>query len=248
MSNNLSRPSRGKNCLIAGAGGGIGLALLERLIDDPSIERIVATHRAPVTSTNTKVVWRNVDFERPHTIAATHSWLGRHLEHLDYFLCATGCLHDGSMKPEKSLRDIDAGQMQRSLLINAVGPLQLLALLAPLMKRSTAPKVMLLSAQVGSIEDNGLGGWYSYRAAKSALNMGLKTAAIEAARWRTDPVFMSVHPGTTHSALSKPFVGRRKQPVRSTACTAAALHNLLSRATSEHHGGFYNARGDRLPW
>ena len=246
MDTQFKRPNI--RCFIAGAGGTIGQALLSRLTEDPQVDQIIATHRKPLSSTHPKVTWCTMDFEHPSTIACTSSQLTEQLDRLDYFICATGHLHDKQFQPEKSLSKLNLAQMQHSFLVNAAGPLQLLATLEPLLKRAANPKVQILSAQVGSIQDNRLGGWYGYRAAKAALNMGLKTAAIEASRWRNQPVFMAVHPGTTRSALSRPFITRHKGPVRDAAQTAHALYRLLQQADPSHHGGFFNAQGERLPW
>ena len=102
--------------------------------------------------------------------------------------------------------------------------------------------------QVGSIEDNQLGGWYSYRMSKAALNMGIKTAAIEIARWRNSPVLIAVHPGTTHSGLSKPFVQRRKAPVQTADAAALRLLALEQSLRPEQHGSFVTLDAKSLPW
>ena len=93
-----------------------------------------------------------------------------------------------------------------------------------------------------------MGGWYSYRMSKAALNMGIKTAAIEMARWKNDPVLVAVHPGTTHSPLSKPFVVRRKAPVQSAATAGARLHQLIEQLTPEDSGSFLTLDRKILPW
>jgi NAD(P)-dependent dehydrogenase (short-subunit alcohol dehydrogenase family) len=224
--------------------------MLQQLAVDPDIGHIEATHRLPVAGGEfcDKVSWRTLDLEAVDSIEQNlRHWLDT-LDRLDCLICTAGILHDGELMPEKRLPQLQSADMHRIFQINAAGPLALLAGLEPLLKRAQRPKVFFLSAQVGSIEDNDLGGWYSYRMSKAALNMGLKTAAIEAGRWRNDAVVMAVHPGTTRTRLSAPFIRNRKQRVRSARETATQLCALLKRADAEHHGGFYTAAGKRLPW
>lgn len=236
--------------LLIGAQGGIGRALLERLVADPDVGHIEATHRIPIFDGKDcdKVRWRTLDLESADSIERnTQRWLDE-FSSLEFLICTAGVLHDSDLQPEKRLQQLQGGNMHRLFQINAAGPLTLLAGLEPLLKKAQRPKILVLSAQVGSIEDNQLGGWYSYRMAKAALNMGLKNVAIEATRWRNQAVVMAVHPGTTLSRLSAPFTRNRKQPVRSAAETAACLHDLLKTADAQHHGGFFTAQGRRLPW
>lgn len=238
------------NCLLVGASGGIGHALLLRLLDDPEIGHIEATGRTglPPAAQSAGAHWQALDLASDDSIQGNRlRWL-ESLDHLDYLVFATGMLQDEQQRPEKRLAALDGNNAQRSLRVNCIGPLLLLAALEPLLKKAASPKVIFLSAQVGSIEDNELGGWYSYRMAKAALNMGIKSAAIEFSRWRNDPVIMAVHPGTTHSSLSAPFTRNRKQRVRPATETAGNIHHLMKSAHSAHHGGFFTAEGAPLPW
>ena len=148
----------------------------------------------------------------------------------------------------KSIASLRIANMEASYRLNASGPLALFARRAPLLKVSSTPRALFLSAQIGSIEDNKLGGWFSYRMAKAALNMGIKTAAIEAQRWRNGAVVLAVHPGTTSSVLSQPFVAQRKRPGRSAADTAQQIYSLLSNVGEAHNGTFLTAEGRELPW
>ena len=237
-------------CILVGAYGGIGRALLGKLVEDPAIGKIEATHRIPVFDGGAcgQVAWRTLDLESPDSIEHnTQRWLDE-LESIEYFIRTAGVLHDSDLQPEKRLQQLRSSNLHRLFQVNAAGPMLLLAGLEPLLKRARRPKVMVLSAQVGSVEDNRLGGWHSYRMSKAALNMGLKNVAIEAGRWRNDAVVIAVHPGTTHSQLSAPFVRNRKQPVRSAAQTAEHLYHLLTTAGPQHHGGFFTAQGQPLPW
>lgn len=118
---------------------------------------------------------------------------------------ATGLLHDSTVRPEKSLRDLDQESLTRLFAVNAVGPALVAKYFVPLLPKHGRCVFAALSARVGSISDNRLGGWYGYRASKAALNMLIKTMAIEVARARPDAICVGLHPGTVDSALSKPF-------------------------------------------
>ncbi len=236
--------------MLIGAQGGIGQAMLHKLAADPDIRHIEATHRIPVAVNGAcdKVSWRTLDLESDVSIEQNvRRWVTT-LERVDCLICTAGVLHDSELMPEKRLSQVQTAHLHRVFQINAAGPLALLAGLEPLLKRARKPRILFLSAQVGSIEDNELGGWYGYRMSKAALNMGLKTAAIEASRWRNDAVVMAVHPGTTRTRLSAPFIRNRKQRVRPPQETAEQLYALLKSAGPQHHGGFFTAAGARLPW
>jgi NAD(P)-dependent dehydrogenase (short-subunit alcohol dehydrogenase family) len=120
-------------------------------------------------------------------------------------LIATGLLHEGEHMPERGFKDVDADWMARSYAINAIGPALLMKHFLPLLPKTGTPILAALSARVGSIGDNRLGGWHGYRAAKAALNMLVANAAIEAKRQSPRAIVVGLHPGTVDSALSKPF-------------------------------------------
>lgn len=237
-----------KNVLLAGATGGIGSALLEELLGDPGVGHIFATTRAAPGSEHPNVSWLKLDYLAPATIEAVAAAAARHAPTLDTFICATGYLHGKQGQPEKSLAALDAKHMEHYFRVNAAGPLSLFAACAGLLRSTEAPQIAFLSAQVGSIEDNHLGGWYSYRMAKAALNMGIKSASVEVARWGKGASVIAVHPGTTHSRLSEPFVARRKAAVRTAPETARKLYQLFRSVNAEHNGRFLTADGDPLPW
>ena len=236
-----------RRILVLGASGAIGGAMLRSLAAAPDAAQIIAASRsrAPLPD---GVQWHPLDYEQPGRVAQLAATLAQQFDALDEFICATGHLHDDQMAPEKSLSALEPQALQRSYLINAAGPLAMFAACAPLLRRASAPRAMFLSAQVGSIGDNHLGGWYAYRMAKAALNMGVRTAAIEAARWRCRAAVVAVHPGTTHSGLSKPFVANRKAPVASAQETGARLCGLLGELGPEHNGQFLNWRGQPIEW
>jgi NAD(P)-dependent dehydrogenase (short-subunit alcohol dehydrogenase family) len=237
-----------KQVMLAGATGGIGSALLQQLLRDSGVGRIFATTRGQPNCEHDKITWLTLDY----TVAGSPQQLVEavtsHTAMLDQLICATGYLHGAHGQPEKSLSALALSDMEYSYRVNAAGPMTLFSACVPLLRKAEQAKIAVLSAQVGSIEDNHLGGWFSYRMAKAALNMGIKSASIEAARWRNGASVVAIHPGTTHSDLSKPFVARRKQPVRSAAETGAKLYHLIQTADAGDNGRFLTADGNSLPW
>ena len=154
-------------------------------------------------------------------------------------------LHDGNLMPEKRLADLNYEQMQAIFQTNTMGPALLMRHFLPLLDDERAIMAML-SAKVGSIGDNQLGGWYSYRASKAALNMLVKTVAIEVARKQKHSVLVALHPGTVNSRLSRPFRGELiGRPAHDAASDMLTVLNTLRPSDS---GAFLAYDGTRLPW
>lgn len=160
---------------------------------------------------------------------------------------ATGWLHGDGRLPEKALRQVDAAHMAHAFAVNAIGPALLMKHFLPLLPREGRAVFATLSAKVGSIGDNRLGGWHSYRAAKAALNQLVRTAAIELARTHPHAVCVAVHPGTVDTPLSAPF-SRSGLTVRPPAEAASRLLAVLADLTSERSGCFIDHTGTDLPW
>jgi NAD(P)-dependent dehydrogenase (short-subunit alcohol dehydrogenase family) len=147
--------------------------------------------------------------------------------------------------PEKKLDDLNTEQLEELMKINAIGP----ALTVRHFSKLLDPKhsiMVTLSAKVGSIEDNRLGGWYSYRASKAALNMLIKTASIEWARTKPNTALIAMHPGTVNSRLSKPFRG--EQIGRPAHDAVADMFRVIESLKKEDSGSFLSYSGERLPW
>ena len=164
---------------------------------------------------------------------------------LHLIVLATGFLHTPDQMPEKRLADLDATALERSFRVNTIGPALVLRHFAPLLARQRSV-MALLSAKVGSIGDNRLGGWYGYRASKAALNMVVKTAAIELRRSHPGAVLVALHPGTVSSALSRPFRG--EEIGRPAAVAAAQMLTTLDALQAEDSGSFVAYDGKSLPW
>ena len=156
---------------------------------------------------------------------------------LDMVIVATGILHEGEMMPEKSLKDLNAEKFHRLFEVNTIAPILIAKHFLPKLNRETRSIFAALSARVGSISDNHLGGWYSYRASKAALNMVIKNLAIEISRSNKKAIIVGLHPGTVDSNLSKPF--QRNVPQRKlfkSEYSTQKLLEVLANLTSKQSG------------
>ena len=220
--------------LVVGSSGALGQAFCHLLREDPGCAGVTELSRATQPG---------FDLLEPASItAAVQSLAAQAPYHL--VLIATGVLHDAEIQPEKSLAAIDAEAMQKVFQINSIGPAVLLQQLLPLLERKGA--LAVLSARVGSIADNRLGGWYAYRASKAALNMLLKTAAIEQARRYPEARLLSLHPGTVVSPLSQPFRG--SAAARPALQAAAELLAVVDNSKASDSGSFVAYDGASVPW
>lgn len=165
----------------------------------------------------------------------------------DLVFIATGLLHDAQQQPEKSVRMLDKVALDRSFAINATGPALVIRHVLPLVPRDRPAVIAALSARVGSIGDNRLGGWHAYRASKAALNMLLKTIAIELARTHKELALVALHPGTVDTGLSQPFQGNVPEGrLFSPETSAAHLLEVIETLGPPHSGGHYDWAGKAI--
>jgi NAD(P)-dependent dehydrogenase (short-subunit alcohol dehydrogenase family) len=164
----------------------------------------------------------------------------------DLVLVATGALEIAGAEPEKTLRAVTAQALADQFALNAAGPMLVLKHALPLIARDRPAVFAALSARVGSIGDNRLGGWHSYRAAKSALNQLMHGAAIELARTHKQLCVACLHPGTVQTAFTEKYLGRH--PAVTADHAAERLVDVLSRLTPQHTGGFYDYAMKEIPW
>ena len=230
--------------LVVGASGGVGAALVAAL--QARGETVWAWSRAgdpPVDITDEASVRAAAALLQAQLLAD-----GRTLRRV---WVATGVLHGqtpdgGAMAPERSWRDIRPEALLRQFEVNALGPMLLLKHLLPLLPKRAPSWVACLSARVGSVGDNRLGGWYSYRASKAALNQLVHTAAIELARSHPQAVVVSLHPGHVATGLSAAFGGNL--PSVSPEVAAGNLLDVLSALTPAQTGGFFDWAGKPIVW
>lgn len=173
--------------VVIGAGGGIGAALVEALAEEEN--DVVALARA------------DLDLTDEASIASAAAKVAK----ADLVVVATGLLHDAEHGPEKALRDLDPVWLARQYAVNAIGPALVAKHFLPILPRTGRSVFAALSARVGSISDNRLGGWYGYRASKAALNQLIRTLAVEDKRRNDRGIVVALHPGTVDTRLSKPF-------------------------------------------
>ena len=150
-------------------------------------------------------------------------------------------------RPEKTWSELDCSQMSRSFALNAIGPALIMKHVLPLLPRQGKAVFATLSARVGSIGDNHLGGWYSYRASKAALNQFVRTASIELRRRQPEAICVALHPGTVDTSLSSPF-GKAGLDVQSPDVAAKRLIAVIAALSPRDTGGFFDHRGERVQW
>ena len=234
--------------LVVGCGG-IGTALLEALAERaPGLSLVGASRTGRASSLPPGCRPVALDLTDDASLAALPDAL-TDLPPLRLVLNTAGVLHDGALQPEKRLARISRSGLERSFAVNAFGPVLLAQALDPLLQRERPLHFASLSARVGSIGDNQLGGWYAYRAAKAAQNQLLRTLAIEWQRRFPLACVSLLHPGTTATALSEPFqatvpAGKLFSPARA----AAQLLEVIEGLTPAQSGLFWAWDGQPIPW
>lgn len=244
--------------LVVGASRGIGLALVEAQLADPAVRCVIATQRPTGDHQNLDRLEQQhgerlrrieLDVTRRDSLAA----FGRELQRLgsgvDVAIHAAGILHEGAIQPEKSLAECDAEQLLRLFEVNSIGPLMVAREVLATIGRAQPFTFAALSAMVGSIGDNRLGGWYGYRASKAALNQFIRTLSIECRMKYPNACVLAVHPGTTDSDLSRPFQ-RNVPPGKLYAPDQSArrILGVVRHAGPGHSGRFMNWDGKEIPW
>ena len=223
--------------VVVGAAGGLGAALAAALEQGGAYGCVSRLGRGSAPP---------LDLLSEASIAAAAAWTAGQGA-IRLVLDATGFLHDIRFRPERGWRDIDPAHMAHAFAVNAIGPALLMKHFCPLLPREGRAVFATLSARVGSIGDNRLGGWHSYRASKAALNQLVRTAAVELRRHNPDGLCVALHPGTANTALSAPFakIGLDVRPPDVAAREVLAALDGLGAAQS---GGFFDHRGAAIAW
>lgn len=245
----LSSFSSGCNVALIGASGGIGGAMLRLLSDDSRVANIHAFARSSFDASLPKVTAGAIDLNDENSIA-TAAKLAAQNNALDLVIVTSGILWKGKdLRPEKSMRELDMDGLVQLFAVNAAGPALVAKHFLPALRKNSKTLFASLSARVGSIGDNRLGGWYSYRASKAALNMLLKTFAIEHARQWPDSVVAGLHPGTVDTALSQPYTSRTpKDALFSPETSARHLLKVMDQLCPEDSGGVFAWDGSRIQY
>ncbi|HKK30373.1 MAG TPA: SDR family NAD(P)-dependent oxidoreductase [Alphaproteobacteria bacterium] len=227
----------GYNAVIIGSTGGIGNAIAAAVESDPRCGRIWRLARSGGDD--------HLDLLDEASVEQAASQTAEQLGEIDLLIDATGTLHIDGQGPEKALSQIEPAAMAQAFAVNAIGPALLFKHFAPLLPRDRRAIFATLAARIGSIGDNRIGGWISYRASKAALNQIVRTASIEIGRRSPEAVCVSLHPGTVETPLSRPFVGSRD--VFSPDESAAKLLSVLDGLTPEKTGWQFAYDGRRVP-
>lgn len=232
--------------LVIGGNGGIGFALIKAILARFPEAQVTGTYRNHQPNFyHHRFHWERLEITLESEIAA----LAAQFDQLDWLINAAGVLHNEHHQPEKSIAKFEEGWFLESLRVNTMPSLLLAKHFQAALKKSNASILATVSGRVGSIQDNELGGWYSYRISKAALNMALKSLSIEWRRKLPACCVASLHPGTTDSALSAPF--QKNVPegkLFSADKTAGLLLRVLEKLTPEKTGRFWAYDGEEVPW
>jgi len=243
------------NALVIGGGRGIGLALTTALLSEEQTSSVTVTTRSESSGQSAeslaskKLHTARLDVTDDDAIAAFADRIGQDLPVPDLVIHAAGILHEGELQPEKSLRQCKRESLQRVFEVNSIGPLMVARALIPKMSRTHAGHYAFLSAMVGSISDNRLGGWYAYRASKAALNQFVRTMAIECRRTHSGLCLTAIHPGTTDTGLSRPFQSNVKPgKLYTPEQSAGRIIDVVRSGSPEDSGRFVNWDGNPIAW
>ncbi len=247
-----------EQALVIGAGQGIGLEFVRQWLQAPSIGTVFATTRhlnqavglqklQQLYPDQLKVLEVDITQEAQIAIAVAH--IQANCDRLHWVINCVGILHEAQLQPEKALRQAHPENLMRYFQVNSIGHLLWAKHLLPLLKHGDRSVLASISAKVGSIGDNRLGGWYGYRASKAALNMFMKTTALEYSRRSPQTIVALLHPGTTDTELSRPFQSNvPPEKLFSVERTVTQLRAVLSNLTPSNSGEFFSWDGQPLPW
>lgn len=243
---------------IQGAGRGLGLALVEKVLETRPQIRVIVSARAPADSPGLQQLCAGDHAQRLHTltldisqedsICAARRALDSITNRLELMITCAGLLHnEQGLSPEKKLADVDPANLATSFIVNASGPLLMIKHFHDLLTHGERAVIASLSARVGSISDNHLGGWYAYRASKAAQNQFTRTAAIELRRKSKTLICVGLHPGTVDTGLSEPFQKRVPEKQLQTPHQAADhLLQVIDNLTPEDSGHLFDWAGNEI--
>ncbi|MEJ5862929.1 SDR family NAD(P)-dependent oxidoreductase [Pseudomonas farsensis] len=251
---NVTAPA---NVLVCGASQGIGLAICAQLLARDDVGLLIAVSRqashSPALETlagehRQRLLRIDCDARDEQALQALATQVSSHCLHLNLVISTLGVLHQAPARAEKSLAQLDMAGLQASFTTNCFAPILLLKYLHPLLRQQPMT-FAALSARVGSISDNQLGGWYGYRASKAALNQLLRSASIELKRLNPASTVLALHPGTTDTELSRPFQANVPPgKLFSPAFAATCILKLIAEHGPAQTGTFWAWDGTPIPW
>jgi len=245
-----------KTALVVGAGHGIGLEIARHILNksDANVHCLYSNEsRAEElfrlqSEYKDRIFSHQVNWLHEETLKEVFSTFKDQNQKFDLVLNAVGVLYNERLEPEKSLRQVSMEGLTESFQVNSFLTPLVAKYLRPCLDRKKIVFFAALSAMVGSIEDNSSGGWYSYRASKTALNMFVKNISLEFKRSFPASIVLAIHPGTTNTRLSNPFSKNVKHQIWTSEQTAQHLFEVFESKNVEHTGRFYNWDGTLIPW
>ncbi|MGB3691809.1 MAG: SDR family NAD(P)-dependent oxidoreductase [Spirulinaceae cyanobacterium] len=244
--------------LIVGASRGIGLGFVRKLLQSEKQGRIFATYRRQENAAELltlrskypgKLVCLEMDITDESQIVIAVEKIRSEIDKLHLVVNCVGILHEGQLQPEKSLKQLNPEYLLRYFQVNSIGAVLLAKYFLPLLRHGDRNLLATISAKIGSISDNRLGGWYGYRASKAALNMFMRTTAIEYSRKSPNTIVTVLHPGTTDTQLSEPF--QKNVPIEKlfpVEQTITQLLDVIENLTLKDSGEFFSWNGEQLPY
>ncbi len=234
------------NIVIIGGTGGIGMGLVKTILKNNQTCNVHGTYRKTCPEfSDHRLSWYQLDVTKEEDFKS----LSVDLKKIDWIINCVGMLHTKEKGPEKTVRTIEPDFFLDNFRINTLPTLLIAKYFSKSLLGSKAPILAVISAKVGSIQDNRLGGWYSYRASKAALNMAIKTISLEWQYKVPNCCIAALHPGTTDTELSKPFQGNvPTKKLFNTDQTATLLLDVMGKLNSKNSGRFWNWNGEELPW
>ena len=236
-----------KTVAIIGSSGAIGNSICKILLTEYPIKKLYKFSRKVEEEDTNKIKNIAMDIENEDSIKESLKHLPVDIK-FDLIFIATGILHNkNEIFPEKSIKDLNTAMFQKVLLVNTIGPSLIGKYFIPFLKKDVKSIFAILSARVGSISDNRLGGWYSYRASKAALNQVIKNFSIEIKRTNPNAIFVGLQPGSVKSSLSKPFEKNiNKEKLFSADFSAKTLLKLIDSLEYKDSGKLFSWNGEEI--
>ena len=236
-----------KNVAVIGSSGAIGNSISKLLKSEISVDSVYNFSRSAISESSEKEKNIYIDIENEDSIIESIKKIPKDIK-FDLIFVATGILHnDEDIYPEKSIKDISGNKLKKVLMVNTIGPALIGKYFIPFLNKNNKNVFAFLSARVGSISNNKIGGWYSYRASKSALNQIIKNFSIEIKRSNPNSIFVGLQPGTVKSNLSKPFQKNvNSKNLFSPDYSAKKLIDVINNLSIEDTGKLFAWDGEEI--